>query len=485
MADLPNAVIELLDPSLDTKIVAVGQSGDETYYLIVQSTADIGGELLIKNTPQGARIVKSGTTIFPLEANQLPQNVFEAFSAQATAGPRQIEQYLPPIVLPPDLSQEQLNARVFNEAQAADGTLHTNVPGTEGGALACAWAVNEIVKQALGQPIGGGLSTADMYDVLRTKHQLTTGGQLGPGMIIISPTVGNNHGHVGIVGQRTPGASVGSTVIYSNRSSAAVFGHTFTIDTWHAYFDAKHLPVVYFELNPAVFVPAVARISAVAAGVPAGLNVVTDIYAGDARRPNFNEIRAAGITAFIHKATDPIFDFNAELYNTRKTQALAAGLLWGSYHFGRAGDGTQQADAYLDAINPQDDEFVCLDFEKDQKRPDTAMSLLQAAAFVSRVQQRSGQPPFLYGGAYLRESLQSAGSSPLTVCMLWFADYRQRPAPEIPHLWNSWAFWQYAGDIPAGQPGSLPTLDNTDRTVFNGADAQLRATWRCRPPQAN
>jgi lysozyme len=296
--------------------------------------------------------------------------------------------------------------------------------------------------------------------------------------------MGNNHGHVGIVGQRNQVNQVGSTVIYSNRSSAALFGHSFTIDTWHEYFAGKGLPVLYFNLLPRVFVPVLASISAAAAWVPPGLNVVTDIYAGDARQPDFSAIRSAGIQAFIHKATDPIYAFNAQLYNARRAQALAAGLLWGSYHFGRSGDGAQQADNYLDAINPQDNEFVCLDFEKDQNRPDTVMSLSEAAVFIGRVQQRLGQPPFLYGGAYLRESLQGATANPLSACKLWFADYRQRPGPQIPALWNSWTLWQFAGDIPAGQPGSLPTLDNTDRSVFNGTNQQLKATWRCRPQPA-
>jgi GH25 family lysozyme M1 (1,4-beta-N-acetylmuramidase) len=469
---------------LDSKVVATYKVGSDTYYLIVQSDSDVGGELLVKSSPDGARIVKCDTTVFPLDETQIPASALEALSPLSTEGPPQTEEYAPPTVPPPDLSETQLDGLVYAQAQAADGTLHTNVPGTSGGALACAWAVNEVVRRALGRPIGGGLSTANMYDVLRTKHHFVTEAQSEPGTIIISPTVGNNHGHVGIVSSRGAGASIGSTIIYSNRSSAALFGHAFTIDRWHAYFGAKHLPVLYFQLDPQQFVPAIAAPAVVARWVPPGLNVVGDMYAGDARHPDFAQIRAAGITAFIHKATDPIYSFNADLYNSRKEQALRAGLLWGSYHFGRAGDGTGQANTYLDAINPSDDEFVCLDFEKDRKRPDTVMSLSQAAAFVNRVQQRLGKPPFLYGGAYLRESLDAAASSPLTVCDLWFADYRQRPGPEIPHLWNSWSFWQYAGDIPADQPGSLPTLDNTDRDVFRGTDQELRAAWRCRPAGA-
>jgi lysozyme len=483
MADLPKSVTDLLDPALQSRELANFQIGDETYYVIVQTNGDVGGELLISVSPQGARIVKSDTTVFPLDQTQTPPAVVDALSGLAIQGSPQIEEFFARPELPPGLTQQQLNTLVFNAAQAADGTLHTNVPGTDGGVLACAWAVNEVVTRALGHPIGGGLSTSNMCDVLRAKHQSITEAQAVPGTIIISPTVGSNHGHVGIVGPNAAGNPVGSTMIYSNSSNDALFENKFTIKTWHNYFDAKHLQVLYFALNPSVFVPAVASVAALAHSIPAGLNVVTDIYAGDARNPDFNKIGAAGITAFIHKATDPIYRFDAALYAARKAQALAAGLLWGSYHFGRSGDGIQQANAYLDAIQPGDNEFICLDFEKDAKRPDTAMSLGQAADFIKRVTQRLGKPPFLYGGDYLRESVQPLGASPLTVCDLWFADYRQRPAPEIPHLWNSYLFWQYAGDIPQGKPGSLPTLDNTDRNVFNGSDQQLRSAWRCRPLQ--
>ena len=482
MPELSQRAIDLLDPALKWKVIASYQQGDETYFVIVQSNDDIGGEILIKEFAQGAQIIKSGTTVFPLTADEVPGPVVRALSGLPTKGARQIEGSLRQ-PLPAGITQDQLNARVYDQAVIANGTLHTDVPGTEGGALACAWAVNEVVTRALGRPVGGGLSTDNMFEVLQAKHRPITEEQTVAGTIIISPTQGKNIGHVGIVGKSSLGGAIGSTVIYSNRSSAALFGDKFTIASWHDYFGTKHLPVLYFELDPLAFEAPV--VSSLAADwTPPGLNVIADIYAGDARQPDFARIRSAGIFAFIHKATDPIYRFNSDLYMTRRAQALAAGLLWGSYHFGRTGDSGGQADDYLDAVQPEDNEFICLDFELDKKRPDTVMSLEQAADFIKRVEQRLGKAPFLYGGNYLRESLKVVPTSPLTVCNLWFADYRQRPSPEIPQLWKSWSFWQYAGDIPAGHPGSLPTLDNTDRSAFNGNEQQLRSVWRCRPPTA-
>jgi len=163
------------------------------------------------------RVLSNATLpFFPLDETQIPASALEALSPLSTEGPPQTEEYAPPTMPPPDLSETQLDGFVYAQAQTADGTLHTNVPGTSGGALACAWAVNEVVRRALGRPIGGGLSTANMYDVLRTKHHMITEAQSQSGTIIISPTVGNNHGHVGIVGSRGAGAPIGSTIIYSN-----------------------------------------------------------------------------------------------------------------------------------------------------------------------------------------------------------------------------------------------------------------------------
>ena len=55
-----------------------------------------------------------------------------------------------------------------------------------------AWAVNEVVRQALGKPIGGGTSTAAMAKMLQAKHTELNENQLVPGMIVISPTAGGN-----------------------------------------------------------------------------------------------------------------------------------------------------------------------------------------------------------------------------------------------------------------------------------------------------
>ncbi len=125
---------------------------------------------------------------------------------------------------------------------AMNSAMHAP-PETNGGTLACAWAVNRIVKRALGAPVGGGLSTFEMAAVLRKKDQLCEAPF--PGAIVISPT-GAKVGHVGIVGA--------GGAIYSNSSNRERWEQNYTVTSWYQRFrDTKGLPVHFFQLNPARF----------------------------------------------------------------------------------------------------------------------------------------------------------------------------------------------------------------------------------------
>lgn len=135
------------------------------------------------------------------------------------------------------------SAAVYQMARSMVGWSTANMAGTNGGRLACAGAVNEVVRRATGQPVGGGLSTASMYQALRSgRGTLVPLNQAPPGAIIISPTQGSNTGHVGIIGE--------NGLVYSNSSSRAAFSQNFTISSWVNYYQGqKGLPVYAFVLN--------------------------------------------------------------------------------------------------------------------------------------------------------------------------------------------------------------------------------------------
>lgn len=144
--------------------------------------------------------------------------------------------------------QTAAQAILENAQYSADTThpLNTNVPGTEGGKLGCAYAVNEIVESALGKPITNGLGTPEMYETLKTSPYFTfiEGGvsQAQPGDIIISPSVGDNHGHVGVI------ETAGGGSIISNSSSDAKVERNYNAGSWtNRYQSTKGLGVYIFR----------------------------------------------------------------------------------------------------------------------------------------------------------------------------------------------------------------------------------------------
>ncbi len=123
------------------------------------------------------------------------------------------------------------------------------VSNTDGGKRACAYVVNSIINNALGKPITGetgntdtfGRSTSEMKDALDKSTRFyfvgTSIGSIAMGDIIISPTIGNNTGHVGIY------TSTGKIV--SNSTSQLMVDDQFTPLTWINYFNNQKNLVTY------------------------------------------------------------------------------------------------------------------------------------------------------------------------------------------------------------------------------------------------
>jgi hypothetical protein len=142
---------------------------------------------------------------------------------------------------------------MFVSTQAFVGHDTSGVPGTDHGNLACAWAVNQVARLALGKPIstdGGGkngLGTSGMFDVLKAHHaKLNSANESSAGTVIIAPTVGANHGHVGIVGQNNQ--------VFSNKSVPGVFTQNFTVQSFTNRYVGKGLQVLFFNLKGDQFV---------------------------------------------------------------------------------------------------------------------------------------------------------------------------------------------------------------------------------------
>jgi hypothetical protein len=205
------------------------------------------------------QVVRSDTVILPINDNdpEIPPLVAAELNKAV--------QKEPPIIAGPaghaPNTGDDINAKMFAAARTFVGHITSNVPGTQHGNLACAWAVNEVARLALGKPIStsdgvqNGLSTDGLFDVLEARHdKLNTQNDAKPGTIIIAPTEGVNHGHVGIVGATT--STVGNTQVFSNKSVPGVFLQNFTIDSFINHYTSNGLRVFFFALEPNQFMTA-------------------------------------------------------------------------------------------------------------------------------------------------------------------------------------------------------------------------------------
>ena len=229
-------------------------------------------------------------------------------------------------------------------------------------------------------------------------------------------------------------------------------------------------------------------------------NSVLNMSHYDLMRPDFVGIKNEGVIGVIHEATFPRFQRDWR-YRERQNAAIQAGLFWGAYHFGDATDPLRQADHFLSTVasahppisldQPEKRRpgvLLVLDFEKNGHYPGGTMSVGQAAAFVERINERTGKYPGLYCSEYrLRQMLYGRGATAahrqiLRNCWLWVANYHAEPRGVSP--WDHWHLWQYTGDGKCGlRPrGSFPTsvanIRKAERNIFNGNSASLQLFWK-------
>jgi lysozyme len=133
------------------------------------------------------------------------------------------------------------------------------------------------------------------------------------------------------------------------------------------------------------------------------INAVIDISHHN-KVTSFVKVAEAGVLGVIHKATQG-FAFKDPTLAANKKRIVDAGLLFGAYHFGTAGDPVAQADFFLSTVG--DTKLLVLDFEPNPQGHD--MSLLEAEHFVHHIFTKTGRYPGLYSGHTIKEALASAG----------------------------------------------------------------------------
>jgi lysozyme len=205
--------------------------------------------------------------------------------------------------------------------------------------------------------------------------------------------------------------------------------------------------------------------------IMASLNAIIDL-SHHIENVDFQQAKDGGIIGVIYKATQGT-GFTDPTYAARKQLATDVGLLWGGFHFGIAGDGVAQADHFLDVVQPGPQDLLVLDFEANPSGD--SMSLDDARAFVTRIQEVSGRFPGFYSGDYIKQLLGESADPLLSQCWFWLAQYSSQPV--VPPNWPIWTMWQYTDGTNGPQPRSAPGVGPCDRNQFNGSEANLRKLW--------
>jgi lysozyme len=205
------------------------------------------------------------------------------------------------------------------------------------------------------------------------------------------------------------------------------------------------------------------------------VNVIIDV-SHHQERVDFERVRASGIVGVIHKATEG-FRFVDKKYAERQQRALDAGLLWGAYHFGVGGDGSDQADHFLETVAPTLATLLVLDYEPNFSGP--SMALDQAREFVSHINDQVGRFPGFYSGHLIKEQLGAVQTPDpvLSQCFLWIAQYRGQKPINIPPTFPTWTLWQYTDGVHGEEPHRVDGVGLCDRDMFNGSLANLRKLW--------
>ena len=202
---------------------------------------------------------------------------------------------------------------------------------------------------------------------------------------------------------------------------------------------------------------------------------VVDIYHGD-RVTSFRKAANFGIWGIIHKATTGATGKDGK-YAGRRKPALAAGLLWGAYHWGTHADVRKQVDHFLKTAAPDEETLVALDYEDT---PGNQMTLAQAREFLSLVDEKLGRKAVLYSGHRIKEDLGNKKDAFFGSHRLWLAHYGPRPVAQV--SWKTYWLWQYTDNKNGLAPNQVPGIPgdakgNLDCNSYDGDREKLEAEW--------
>jgi lysozyme len=199
---------------------------------------------------------------------------------------------------------------------------------------------------------------------------------------------------------------------------------------------------------------------------------------GDPNDPiDFEAIAAYGVKGIIHKASQGTGVVDHK-YAERRTAAVAAGLLWGAYHFATGDDVDAQVKHFLDCAQPDASTLTALDHEPNGGNE---LDLAGARSFMESLRdQNSGKNPVIYSGNLIKEQMAKDDSQNdfFGSFRLWLCQYG--PNAVLPPAWDRYWLWQFAGDGTNSHGIVVPGIfagSKVDMNTWDGTDEDLAAQW--------
>lgn len=218
---------------------------------------------------------------------------------------------------------------------------------------------------------------------------------------------------------------------------------------------------------------------------------VVDIYHGDVMFSevhrtgpvaDYRALAQAGVWGLIHKATQGL-GVTDPAYGARTRNARLGGLLTGAYHFNTGDTIPGQVNHFFDAVKPDAQTMMALDFEDNRA---SQMTLAQAVQFLQLADERLGRPLWTYSGNRIKElSVNASAEVRATFAKrkFWLCEYgpvaRMIDAAGHALPWAKPTLWQFTGDGIGPLPHTLPGIvtQGIDINTYAGTRDQLAADW--------
>lgn len=181
--------------------------------------------------------------------------------------------------------------------------------------------------------------------------------------------------------------------------------------------------------------------------------------------PDMQRVRAAGVLALIHKATEGTKNVDPNRAENCRA-AIAAGIKICTYHWLKPGiDAVAQIAHYLRTVDPVPGERVIIDYEE------AGCDLVQLKIAVqSLLADPRRLQVTIYSGHLLKQQLGTRRDGFLAEnTSLWLAQYTDGTPTWPSGTWPRWSLWQYS------ESGAVDGIDGmaVDLDRFNGSDANL------------